>query len=193
MAAWRDDDDPVEQAFFVDSGSRGTAAIGQVHFSGLDHLAGMPVAVLAAGGVIPDMVVTETGELTLPANAVPANATYTYAIGLPYTATCVTLPPEIKLNGQTQQGKRQRLIRIALRLLGTLGLTVGANDGYLDELIDRPGDSYMDEPIPLFSGTTNKAVGGAWDQLGQGTFVSSDPLPATILCAMPTIDIEPAR
>lgn len=193
MADWRDDDDPIEDAFFVDSGVRGTAAANQVHFSGLTHLAGMTVAVLAAGGVISGLVVTGTGELTLPAEALPLDQAYSYAIGLPYTATCVTLPPELKINGETSQGKRQRLVRLALRLLGTLGINVGSKGGRLDNLIDRPTDADMDAAIPLFSGDSGKAVSGNYDTKGQAMFISSDPLPATVTAVMPLVEVEPAK
>jgi hypothetical protein len=193
MAAWRDDEDPVQDAFFVDSGVRGTAAAGQLHFSGLDHLAGEAVAVLADGGVIRGLSVASDGTLQLPANTVPTDRTYTYAIGLPYTATCTTLRPELKIQGETSQGKRQRLVNIVLRMLGTLGLNVGAKGGTLDNLIDRPASANMDAPIPLFDGDSGKSVSGTYDQQGQGSFVSSDPLPAVVLCAMPTISMEPPK
>ncbi|MGN6124815.1 MAG: hypothetical protein ACTHOJ_17865, partial [Sphingomonas oligoaromativorans] len=91
------------------------------------------------------------------------------------------------------QGKRQRMVRIALRLLGTLGIRVGAKGGKLDNLIDRPASADMDAPIPLFSGDSGKSVGGNFDTAGQGMIVSSDPLPATIVAAMPTIEQEPPR
>lgn len=193
MADWREDDDPQDEAFFVDSGFRGTAAADQTHFTGLDHLAGKDVAVLAAGGVIPNMTVAEDGTLDLPAIALPEGAEYQYAIGLPFTATCVTLRPELKINGETSQGKRQRMVKLALRVLATFGIHVGPKGGKQDELFDRPVAALMDNPVPLVSADSEKLVGGDWGRLGQAAIVSRLPLPATIVCAMPIIDLEPPK
>ena len=97
--------------------------------------------------------------------------------------------PEVKINGQTSQNKKQRLVRITLRLLDTLGIRIGAFGGKLDQLIDRPGSAAMDEPVPLFSGDSERAVSGGFDRRGQAVFVSDVPLPATILAGMPELDI----
>jgi hypothetical protein len=51
----------------------------------------------------------------------------------------------------------------------------------------------MDEPIPLFSGdTTSRALGGRWERDGQGTIISDDPLPCTVVAHMPTMTFEGA-
>ncbi|MCJ8159858.1 hypothetical protein [Sphingomonas sp. LaA6.9] len=189
MAAWRDDGDPIEMAFFVDSGVRAIAAANQTHFSGATHLANQTVAVLAGGGVVPGIEVAADGSFDIPATAAPTEP-YIIAVGLPFTATAVTLRPELKVNGNTSQAKRQRLVRIALRLLDTIGIRVGAFGGILDQLIDRPADADMDAPVPLYNGDSNKAVSGGWDKSGRATFVSEDPVPAVIVAAMPEIDLS---
>lgn len=189
MAAWRDDGDAIEDAFFVDSGVTAMAAGGQTHFSGLTHLANMDVAVLAGGGVVPGITVAGDGTFDIPATSVPSTA-YRITVGLSFTATAVTLRPEIKINGQTSQNRKQRLVKIALRVLDTVGIRVGAFGGILDNLIDRPADAPMDAPVPLFSGDSDKPVSGGWDRTGRATFVSSLPLPATIVAAMPKVDLE---
>lgn len=188
MAAWRDDDAAIEASFFVDAGLTVTAAGGQVHFTGATHLAGKAVKVLAGGGVVPGITVAADGSFDIPTASAPASA-YTLTVGLGFTATAVTLRPELKLNGQTSQNKRQRLIKIALRLLGTVGIKAGQFGGKLDNLIDRPADAHMDAPIPLFSGDSQKPVSGSFDRNGQAMFVSDDPLPCVIAAAMPKIEI----
>lgn len=188
MAKWRDDGDAIADAFFVDAGLTFMAAGGQTSFTGATHLAGKAVMVLAGGGVVPGITVAGDGSFTLPATAVPATA-YRVTVGLGYTATAVTLRQEIKINGNTSQGKRQRLVKIVLRLLDTVGIRVGALNGKLDDLIDRPADAPMDAAVPLFTGDSGKAVSGSWDRNGQCVFTSSLPLPATIVAAMPKLDI----
>ena len=189
MAPWRDEGDPVENSFFVDAGLTTIAAGGQTHFTGAAHLAGKPVAVLAGGGVVRDVTVAMDGSFDIPALSAPADP-YVLTVGLKYTATAVTLRPELKLNGPTVQGKRKRLVRVALRVLETMGIRAGMLGGKLDELLDRKTDAQMDAPVPLFSGDTDRAVSGNWDTNGQATFVSDLPLPATIVAAMPKVDVS---
>jgi hypothetical protein len=188
MAQWRDDGDPIEDAFFVDFGATMMGAAGQTHFSGATHLAGETATVLANGVHIPEVVVDATGHFDLPAGNVPDHA-YRVTIGLPYTARCVTLRPAPP-GGQPIQGLRQRLVRLVARLLETSGVKIGATNGKLDNLIDRTATDRMDNPVPLFTGdTTSKAVGGSYDRNGQAEFVSDTPLPATITMLMPTIEV----
>ncbi|WEK43645.1 MAG: hypothetical protein P0Y64_02085 [Candidatus Sphingomonas colombiensis] len=188
MATWRDDDDPIADAFFVDSGVTVMGAAGQTHFTGATHLAGQAVAVLADGGVVPGIRVAGNGSFDLPAAAVPATRAYRLTVGMPFTARVVTLRPELP-GGQTSQGKRQRLVKLVLRLIATTGIRVGALGGILDNLVDRASREHMDAPVPLFTGDTERSVSGGWDRNGQAVFESSAPLPATVVAAMPTLAV----
>lgn len=190
QAAWRDDDDPRETAFFVDSGVTAIATMGQTHFSGLAHLAGEAVAVLADGGVVSGIVVAGDGSVDLPSSAVPADRPFVITIGLPFTATVVTLRPELRTEQGTSQGVRQRVIRLALRLLGSAGLRIGVLGGKLDQLVDRQGSDHMDAGVPLFFGDSERAVSGGWDRDGRATFISDVPLPAVVVAALPKLDAQ---
>lgn len=187
MAEWHEDEDPIEDAFYVDSGTTVMAAAGQTAFTGATHLAGRAVAVLAAGGVVKNVTVAGDGSFQVPASVVPAERAYRLTVGLPFTARAVTLRPELRGNGETSQGKRQRLVRMVLRLIATTGLSVGARGGKLDNLVDRASNEFMDAPVPLFTGDTERSVSGGWDRNGQAVFESDAPLPATIVAAMPTV------
>ena len=189
QAPWRELGDDPAQAFFVDGGVRVSASGGQTHFSGATHLAGQAVAVLANGGVVPGITVANDGSFDLPAASVPANP-YTLIVGLPYTATAVTLRPELRANGQTMQGLRQKLVKVVTRLLETLGMKAGRPSGPLEELVDRPASAAMDAAIPLFSGDTAGLIEAEYDREGRARWVSSDPLPGVIVAAMLNIDVD---
>lgn len=189
MARWRDDGDPIYSSFYVDAGTTAIAGIGQTHFSGATQLAGKAVAVLADGGVVPGITVDEAGSFDIPASAIPSDRPYIITVGLRYTATVVTLRPELRANNQTSQGGRQRVTKLVLRLIETVGIRVGALNGKLDELIDRPGSANMDEPVPLFTGDSTKSVSGSYDRNGQVTWVSDVPLPAIVAAAIPQIEV----
>jgi hypothetical protein len=193
MADWREDGDAIDTSFYVDGGVTGTAAIGQLSFGPFTHLANQTLAVLADGGVVPGIVADATGSFTLPETAIPSGRTFTITFGIPYTATATLLRPEVKLGGETSQGVRMKVQRVVLRLLETLGLRVGSLGGILDNLIDRPASANMDAPIPLYTGDSGKLVSGGFEDGGQVTFISDQPLPALIICAMPEIDVEPPR
>jgi hypothetical protein len=120
---------------------------------------------------------------------VPANP-YTLIVGLPYTATAVTLRPELRANGQTMQGLRQKLVKVVTRLLETLGMKAGRPSGPLEELVDRPASAAMDAAIPLFSGDTAGLIEAEYDREGRARWVSSDPLPGVIVAAMLNIDVD---
>lgn len=189
MAAWHEEGDAIAEAFHVDSGVTVMAAAGQVRFTGATHLAGQAVAVLADGGVVTGVTVAGDGRFTVPAASVPADRAYRLTVGLPFTARVVTLRPELRGSGETAQGKRQRLVRLVLRLIATTGIRVGALGGPLDNLVDRASRDFMDAPVPLFTGDTERAVSGGWDRNGQAVFESDAPLPATIVAAMPTLAV----
>ncbi len=189
MASWRDDDDPIADAFYVDTGSTVIAAAGQTSFSGAVQLAGRDVAILADGGVVTGVRVGDDGSFSVPAATIPADRPYRLTVGLPYVARVTTLPPEMRGGGETSQGKRKRVVRMILRLIATSGIRVGAFGGILDNLIDRSSREHMDAPIPLFTGDTEKPVSGGWGRDGQVVFESSAPLPATIVAAMPTLAV----
>lgn len=188
---WRELGQQATESFYVDGGARVSAAAGQTTFTGLTHLAGQAVAVLAAGGVIPGLTVSNAGELVLPVSAVPRVA-YTLIVGLPYTATAVTLQPEMRTQRGTMQGLLQRARKVMLRLLETLGLSVGgtAPGDPLEEVIDRSAADLMDQPIPLFSGDTQGGIDTGFERDGRVRFVSDVPLPAIITAAMLSMEFD---
>lgn len=191
QTAWREPGDARQEAFFVDGGVRTDAAANQTHFTGLTHLAGQAVAVLANGGVVPDMVVAPDGSLDLPPTAVPSFP-YVLIVGLAFTAEAVTLAPEPRQRGETVQGLRQRVTKAMLRLLDTLGLLLGdARDGAnMYDVIDRNADDAMDAGVPFFSGDEPMDIGGEWDRRGAVRWLSSDPLPAVINATVLHLEVE---
>lgn len=194
QSRWREQGDEAVEAFYVDGGVQVAASAGQTVFTGLDHLAGQAVAVLANGGVVPGQTVDNDGVLTLPATAVPATD-YTLAVGLAYTAQAISLRPEVRRNGQTSQGLRQNLKKVVVRLLETLGMQVGAGsiDAPTEGTTDRPGNAAMDAAIPLFSGDTEGLVEAEWSRDGgRARWVSADPLPAVIVASILNLEMDEA-
>jgi hypothetical protein len=189
QAAWRELGDDPKESFFVDGGVRIEMAANDATVTGLTHLAGHAVSVLANGGVAPGMTVANDGSLTLPSASVP-NVPYTLIVGLPYTALAVTLRPELRQRGETVQAVKQRLVRVVLRLLDTLGVRIGGKGGPDEEIIDRPGNAAMDEAIPLYSGDKDGPIDAEFGRSGQGTIRHSDPLPCIVNSWTMAIEVD---
>ena len=181
---WEEGETALEDGFFVDSGATYSGAP-TTTVTGLDHLEGQGVAVLADGIVVPGLTVTG-GEIALEIAASKVQA------GLPYSARLTTLRPELRDSaGNSTQGKRKRIVRVVLRVLETLGVKVDPGTGTAEALIDRPTSAAMDRQVPLLTGdTTDHPVGGSWDRSGQFTVLSDDPLPCMVVAAMPRLELS---
>lgn len=166
-------------SFFVDCGLTYSGAPADV-ISGLDHLEGETVAILADGSVHPERVVTG-GEITLQREASVVQ------IGLPYTMTLRTLRLEAGAQDGTAQGKTMRIHNIVLRLFQTgAGLWYGPDTVTMDELASRSPTDPMDAPVPLFTGDTEVlAWPGQYEQGSQITIQHRLPTPCTVVAVMP--------
>ena len=195
QAPWRETGDSQAEQFFVDAGVRIAAAGAQVHFTGLNHLKGKAVAVLAGGGVVPGCSVALDGTLDLPAASVPKSA-YVLIVGLAFTAEAVLLRPEQQTRSAgTLQGLLKRVRKVVVRMLETLGLRAGGIEqdvDDMDELVDRVPINPMDAPIPLFTGDTPGPIDMDFDTEGQVRLISAEPLAATIEALVLSIELDEA-
>jgi hypothetical protein len=144
-------------------------------WSGLDHLEGQTVQVIADGIVqIPKYVVQ--GTITLPKAARHVIA------GLPFTHKIEPLPPNAYTLDGT--GRTLRLIDVCFRLHDTQALTVDSGHGLKDVPLRRLGhNTVFDAPPPTVSGdVTLRAFGWHRDSSQPLWRIAQDrPLPCTIL------------
>lgn len=139
--------------------------------SGLWHLEGKTVSILADGNVMPPRVVTN-GRVTFDAPVTRA------IIGLSFRPIARTLPMTVK--GAVVEDKRKDIVGVATRVFESRGLWTGASLGNLYESKDRTTETYG-QPIQARSELKYNAVAAEWDENGQTYFVVEDPLPVTIL------------
>lgn len=172
-------EDDIEDAFFVDCGLTYSGTAADV-ISGLDHLEGKTVAVLADGSAHPDCVVT-SGDITLGREASKVQ------IGLPCQATIVTQRLNAGGADGTSQGKTKRITKVVIRFLRTLGAKAGFNTDNLDEIQFRSGSDPMDSAPPVFSGDKLLEWNGGYDFDGYVTIQQPQPLPMTIVAIMPQV------
>ena len=173
------DETVTTNAFFVDCGLTYTGAATST-VSGLDHLEGETLSVLADGASHPDVVVA-SGSVTINRQITVAH------FGLPYESNIQTLRIEAGAADGTAQGKTKRIHRVTMRLYETLGLQFGPDDSSLDVLPFRTSADAMGNPPALYTGDKSVNWNDGYDTEGVMYFRQSQPLPFTLLGIFPQL------
>jgi hypothetical protein len=182
VAEW-ETGDAQEDAFYVDSGLTYDGAA-TTTITGLDHLEGETVDVLADGGTHPQRVVFG-GSITLQQSASVVH------VGLPCPAKLATLRPEAGAADGTAQGKIKRIHRLIMRLLDTLGGRAGPTEDLTDTLQFRTASDPLGSPPPIFTGDKElNPFPGQYDREGRIWYINDQPLPATIVALMPQMNTQ---
>lgn len=159
-------------AFFVDSGlTYDGGAAGTV--TGLQHLEGKTVNVLADGAVHPRCVV-RNGTITLDR---PASKVH---VGLPIVADFQTLPFSAQLDAALGQGRMKNINQAWLRVYRSSGIFVGADEKSLVEAKQRSVEPYGAPPA-LKTEEIRLAVTPVWNDGGSVLVRQLDPLPLTVV------------
>lgn len=171
----------IEDAFFVDSGLTYDGAA-TTTLTGLDHLEGETVTILADGSAHANKVVT-SGAITLDRSASVVH------VGLGYNATHQTLRLEAGAADGTAQGKTKRITNVTIRMDQTgPGLWYGPSTTTMDEISFRDSSMAMDAAIPLFDGDKGPLPWPeGYEQDGRITLQHRLPLPCNILALMPQV------
>lgn len=175
----RFDDATTKTAFFVDCGLTYNGAP-TATITGLGHLEGETVAILADGATHPDRVVSG-GSITLVR---PASVVH---IGLTYESDLETLDIEAGAADGTAQGKTKRIHNVTLRLYKTLGVKYGPSGDKLDVKTFRTSADLTNAPPALFTGDVFINWNGAYETSGAMYFRQDQPLPFTILGIFPQL------
>lgn len=178
---WRDTTDQ-EDAQFSDS-TLTYDGVAATSITGLDHLEGETVSILADGAVRPSQVVT-SGAITL------ASSASVVQVGLPSVANMYSLRNNSGAADGTAQGKTKRIHRVIWRFHDTLGGQVGPDADNLDLLVFREGGDPMDTAVPLFTGDVEVEWDSAYDKDAQMYYRQSQPLPSTIVALMPQLHTQ---
>jgi hypothetical protein len=146
---------------------------------GLHHLEGETLKVLADGNVLPDKVVTDgVIELGVAATRVIA--------GLGFTCVAKTLP--LNIASVVIEGRRKRVMGLGMRLHEARGLKSGTSRTKLYEMKERTTEAYG-EPTNLISGFKTVLVQPRWDEDGSTYVVQDQPLPASILGIVTSMEV----
>ena len=167
-------------AFFVDSGLSYSGPA-TTTISGLGHLEGKTVSVLADGAVHPRRVVTG-GAITLGQPAGRVN------VGLPITADLETLPIAAAIDNGFGQGRFKNVNKAWLRVWRSSGIFVGPDADKLVEAKQRTTEPFGMPPA-LKSEEIQVMLTPSWADSGQVFVRQSDPLPLTIVSMTAEVSI----
>ncbi|GAB4391006.1 MAG: hypothetical protein Tsb0032_00380 [Kiloniellaceae bacterium] len=168
-----------KHAFYVDCGLSYSGPP-TLTFSGLDHLEGETVTILADGARHPERIVAG-GGITLQA---PAGVVH---VGLPYRHVFSSLKLEAGAAAGSAVGKVKRVHGIALVLLHSLGLRIGPSIGRLEDVPLREVADAMDRAVPLFTGERFVSFEGDFERDARIVISGETPLPFTLLAAAPEL------
>jgi hypothetical protein len=161
-------------AFFVDCGLTYSGAPATT-ISGLNHLEGKTVNILADGAVHPQRVVT-SGRITLD------HAARKVQVGLPIVADLQTLPIAAQIDGSFGQGRYKNVNKVWLRVYRSSGIFVGPDADNLVEAKQRTTEPYGSPPA-LKSEEIQIVLTPAWADSGKVFVRQADPLPLTVVSA----------
>jgi len=148
--------------------------------SGLSHLEGQTVSILADGATHPDKVVS-SGEITLNRSASKVK------VGLSYTSLLQTMRIDAGSQNGTSQSKTKRIYEITIRLYESLGVEVGPDLNNMERIPFRSSADLMDSGVGVFTGDKEVEFRGNYETDGF-IFVRQDqPLPLTILSLYPKL------
>lgn len=154
------------EPLFVDAAVSYSFVTPQTQLTGISHLNGFSVNVLADGNVITKMSVSN-GALTLPFAASRVQ------VGLAYTSRLRTLPIAAGV-------QPHRFVRVVASFLNSRGGKIGVSGGPLTPLVQRTHEGY-NVPIALQTGRTRVTLCGRSDFESGVVIEQTDPLPFTVL------------
>ena len=148
--------------------------------SGLSHLEGQTVSILADGATHADKVVS-SGSITLDRSATKVK------VGLSYTSLLQTMRIDAGARDGTSQSKTKRIYEITIRLFESVGVEVGPDLNNLERIPFRSSANPMNEGIAPFTGDKEVEFRGNYETDGFIFVRQTQPLPLTILSLYPRL------
>ncbi len=154
--------------------------------SGLGHLEGERVSVLADGNVERELLVSG-GSITLQYPAAVAHA------GLPIVSDLETLP--ISSQGETVRDAKKMVTGVGLLLDKSRGVFAGRSKNTLEpqfynlQELKQRNDEDWGETTQLLTGYARLAIAGKWDRSANVFIRQEDPLPLSILAIIPEVTV----
>ena len=149
--------------------------------TGLSHLEGKTVGILAEGAVQPDEVVA-SGQITL-------DRTFTKVLaGLPFTSTILPMKFDFDLQDGSTRGRTKRINRAEVSLYKSLGGEFSTDGTEWLWVYPRDFDDPMDASPPPFSGDAEVVVAGNYSDASDLYLRQILPYPLTVRALVVKLD-----
>ena len=149
------------------------SSAGLTTWSGLSHLAGEVVSVIADGVYVGLYTVNASGQITLSRKA------YQLSVGLPYSSQVWIPRPEVGTGTGTAQGQQVSTHRILARFHETIGCAIDGQE--LDGFRAFDASDTLDQPPALYTGLMSISATGWSNGEEPLKFEHDTPYPFTLL------------
>lgn len=148
--------------------------------SGLDHLEGEEVRVIADGGNV--------GEYTVSSGSVTVTSPFSVALaGLVHIGVAATMVLEGASANGPSQTKPKNVAKLNIRMMNTLGIEYGTDPYDMEQIDFRSAQDIVGRPPPLFSGDqVDLTLEDDWTEREKRVYIMQrNSQPATIQLIMP--------
>lgn len=142
--------------------------------AGLDHLEGKTIGFLADGNVLSQQAVSAGAIASL------GRCYEVIVAGLPYECDFETL--DLDVNGEQMRDLRKKIDSVSLLVEDSRGAFIGPDE---DHLVELKTSTPIGDPLEVVTGLVEVNITATWGQSGRFLVRQSDPLPLTILSAIP--------
>lgn len=176
--------DSFETLSFSDSSLIYSLAPDTTAVTGLDHLEGVEVAILADGSTQPRQTVT-AGAITLPYAATDV------VIGIPYDNALEPTYFETSDPESMSKVASKRVTRATVELWKSLGLEISGDNGTTFTQVEfRNPDDYMDTSPPIFTGVLEEYLDAGTVRQASVILRQTQPLPCNIMSLHVRYDLK---
>lgn len=172
---------PLASALYLDSALEYSGQPTQ-KLSGLDHLEGMEVGILADGAVMAPRTV-QNGEIELDAPASKVK------VGLAYSGQLETMPIEIISEQGSSMARKKRVTGADILLYDTVSAAIGLNFDRLENIKWRSIEP-MASPLEPHNRWHRINLAGLSESMATICVESKAPLPLTVLALTPEFDVN---
>ena len=148
--------------------------------SGLTHLEGEEVSILADGATHPNKTVS-SGAITLERSSTKVK------VGLPYVSLLQTMRIDAGSQNGTSQSKTKRIYEITARLYESIGIEIGPDLDNMERIPFRSSANAMNSGVAVFTGDKDIEFRGNYETDGFIFVRQNQPLPLTVLSLYPRL------
>jgi len=184
-------DADIDGSAFTAYTTGGEARLVATTLSGLQHLEGESVSVLADGGTVHNPLDADLTTKTVSGGAITiADGASRVHIGLPYTSDLENIGVDLtSLNGFGDALARKKTIpTVKIRVQDSAGIRIGPNADELEPY--KPEGVEANEGPTLLNQVIEKTMLNVYDHDGTVFIRQIGPLPMTILSLLPEVQVQ---